>query len=95
MTARLGVLRVRNRGPAREIALVEVRAPTNRAARAVIRAVARARIGDYMLATRGTPGTSRFLPVPRQGPILTTRALAHDAPSLSELHLRLGDIELF
>jgi hypothetical protein len=37
-----------------------------------------------------------FVPLPKQGPILTWRALAQlDAPAMADWALTLGDLELF
>ena len=69
------VIRVRKRGSAHEVALVDVFGTDDVDRRAAvstaIAAVADASAGDYLLAARGTPGTARFVPVPRQGPQLT------------------------
>jgi hypothetical protein len=63
-----------------------------------MRGVARAGAGDYCLVlTRENPWRSGYVPLPRQGPILTWRALASadDPPALGDWDLSLGDVELF
>ena len=86
------IFRVRRRGGLREITLVEWLSP-RRDLRAVRRLVQRA--GDYAVGLGLSPGLG-FLPVPRQGPIVTWRPLARpEVPQLSDLHFALGDLELF
>lgn len=96
--AGLAIFRVRRRGPAREAALVELLVPgtDRREAAALVREVRRAAGCDFVIALgRRPPG---FVPFWRQGPILTwrhVRLAPTDAPSLADLALTLGDIELF
>ena len=87
------IYRRRRRGPATELVVADVLAVDTAAAADVIRRLGRLGDADYMLAA-GTriPGT---WPLPGQGPLLTTRHLAQPAPRLSDLSLRLGDLELF
>jgi GNAT superfamily N-acetyltransferase len=95
----VAVFRVRRRGKAAEAALCEVLVPagSTTAARHLGRAVARATGADYVVRLgRATPAGG-FLPLPRQGPILTWRALdtnAVSAPTLDDWQLSLGDVEL-
>jgi GNAT superfamily N-acetyltransferase len=95
----VAVFRVRRRGKAAEAALCEVLVPgtSTSAARHLGRAVARATGADYVVRLgRATPAGG-FLPLPRQGPILTWRALdtnAVAAPTLDDWQLSLGDVEL-
>jgi GNAT superfamily N-acetyltransferase len=95
----VAVFRVRRRGKAAEAALCEVLVPggSTGAARHLGRAVARATGADYVVRLgRATPAGG-FLPLPRQGPILTWRALdmnAVSAPTLDDWELSLGDVEL-
>ena len=91
--------RVRRRGPAREVVLADVIAPGDdpRKRRSLARAVARLHAGDYVLRLGG-PAVSAdgFLRVPRQGPVLTRRAVNAEAPTdLAAWALTLGDVELF
>jgi GNAT superfamily N-acetyltransferase len=88
----LVVFRVRRRGPAREVAIVEWLAP--RADRRALARLVRS-AGDYAVAIG--PGLGHGLvPLPRQGPIVTWRALANPSvPSLGDLSFSLGDLELF
>ncbi len=91
----VAVLRVRKRGHAREVALVEFIVPQEADVSLFARKVARVSSddGDYLLAV----GLSRgFIPLSRIGPIVTTRAVASAAPtSVKDFELSLGDIELF
>jgi hypothetical protein len=88
----LVVFRVRRRGPAREVAIVEWLAPRSDR-RALGRLVAAA--GDYAVGIGLGPGHG-LLPLPRQGPIVTWRPLARPAvPALADLSFSLGDLELF
>lgn len=88
----LVVFRVRRRGPAREVAIVEWLAP-----RADRRALARLveAAGDYAVGV-GLGVGHGLLPLPRQGPIVTWRPLARPpVPALADLSFSLGDLELF
>ena len=65
--------------------------------RSLARSVARLGAGDYVLRMGG-PAVSAdgFVRLPRQGPILTRRAVTTDAPAdLRSWSLTLGDVELF
>jgi GNAT superfamily N-acetyltransferase len=91
----VAVLRVRQRGRAREAALVELLTPEGTNTRPLLRALARAsrRDADYLLAL-GTG--SGFIPLPKRGPIVTTRTIVSDAPtSVRDFAFSLGDVELF
>ena len=86
------VFRVRRRGPLREVTLVEWLSPRPDAG--AVRRLVRA-AGDYAVAI-GPAVRHGFLPLPRQGPIVTWRPLARAAvPALDDLAFTLGDIELF
>lgn len=93
----LAIFRIRQRGTAREAALVSLLAPAGdrRTAAALVRAVARTADADYVLALGGRrwwPGG--LVRLPRVGPIFTCRTVA--APSIPDRwDLTLGDIELF
>jgi GNAT superfamily N-acetyltransferase len=88
-------VRIRRRGTAREAALVELLVPEGSSARELVRRVLRAceQEVDLVLAIGAVPG---FLPLPKIGPIVTTRSAASTAPaSIREFALSLGDVELF
>ena len=92
----IAVVRVRQRGDAREAALCEVIAPNDdaRARKALVKAVTNQVDADYVLRL----GTNRdgLLPLPKQGPILTWRGVTEtEMPALDDWMLTLGDIELF
>ena len=88
----LVIFRVRRRGPAREVAVVEWLAPRpdRRALDRLVRAA-----GDYAVGV-GLGARHGLLPLPRQGPVVTWRPLARAAvPKLGDLAFSLGDLELF
>ena len=86
------VFRVRDRGPLREVALVEWLSPE--ADPGAVRRLVRS-AGDYAVAI-GPSFRHGFVPLPRQGPIVTWRPLARAAvPALDDMRFSLGDIELF
>ena len=88
----LAVFRVRRRGPSREVALCEWLAPgpDRPALHRLVRAA-----GDYVVGCGLGPAYG-LVPLPRRGPVVTWRPLARSGiPSLGELALRLGDLELF
>jgi GNAT superfamily N-acetyltransferase len=88
----LVIFRVRRRGPAREVAIVEWLAP--RPDRAALGRLVR-EAGDYAMGI-GLGVTHGLLPLRRQGPIVTWRPLARPAvPPLGDLSFSLGDLELF
>lgn len=94
----LAVFRIRRRGPAREAAIVEVLGPDERTRRSLLKSVSGICGADYALniSSGSTPGRGGFLPMPRQGPILTCRALRRPGPSrVGGWDLSLGDVELF
>jgi hypothetical protein len=94
VAAGVALFRVRRRGPAREAALCEVLVPGDdpSGARRLVRDVARCARADYVLRV----ATSRdgSVPLPYQGPIITTRAIGGRAPALDGWALSLGDVEL-
>ena len=92
------IFRVRQRGPARECAVSLVLAPPGRPDRAgmLVRGLSRAVDADYVLTLGRRPRGARLVPVRGQGPLLTVRALAGDAPDhLDDWDVQLADIELF
>ncbi len=93
----VALFRVRRRGPARELVLADVVAPSAPDEVALTRAVVRAGRGvaDYVVAI-GDPPLRTFLTVPGQGPMLTWRAVtSEEFPPAPAWQLGLGDIELF
>jgi GNAT superfamily N-acetyltransferase len=95
----LSVFRVRRRGAATEATLCEVLVPpgASDSARQLQRAVVRSAGVDYAIRLGGPLlNGAGFLRFPRQGPMLTWRAIADGAalPARSQWDLALGDIEL-
>jgi hypothetical protein len=88
------VFRLRRRGEALEAAIVESLVPGSRARNRLLRRVLAGTGADYCIAAR-TPRDSGLIPLPRQGPRLTSRPLASAPPAHSEWRLDLADIELF
>jgi GNAT superfamily N-acetyltransferase len=95
----VALMRARRRGSALEAVLCEVLAPEGdvRVARSLVRAVAREAGADYMLRIGGgVVDRGGFVRLPGQGPVLTRRAAAGEAPGApGAWHLTLGDVELF
>ncbi len=91
------VFRLRIRGSALEAAICEVIAPRPGAERSAIAWLLRRTGADYALrCDDGTSWRAGFAPAPRLGPILTWRPVADDGvPSMGDLGLALGDVELF
>jgi len=97
----LAVFRLRRRGRAVEVGVSDILVPSGAAAaeRQLLRAVAHDTGADYAIRIDGTARLvphAGYLPFPGQGPVLTWRPLADasPAPSLRELDLALGDVEL-
>ena len=88
------VFRLRRRGDAVEAANGEQRVPAGRPGAVLVRRVLRATGADYAIGLRTGPSAG-LVPLPRQGPLLTTRPLAASAPSPRDWALTLGDVELF
>ncbi|WP_020378555.1 GNAT family N-acetyltransferase [Candidatus Microthrix parvicella] len=98
----LVVFRVRRRGTATEATICEVLVPKGTSTRTAWKALKGSGV-DYLLKGSATQGRLHladarqgFVPVPALGPILTWRPVAHPmVPTLDQLALGLGDIELF
>jgi GNAT superfamily N-acetyltransferase len=94
----LAVFRVRRRGDATEADVSDVLVPLGATAtrRRLLRLVARESGADYAIRVGRPMLRAGFVPLPRQGPILTWRPLADPAPPprLRDLDLSLGDVEL-
>jgi hypothetical protein len=96
--AGIAIFRVRRRGEATEAGVSDVIVPYGAAAthRRLLRLVAKQTGADYAIAVGRPFPRARFLPFPRQGPVLTWRRLADQSapPRLRDLDLALGDVEL-
>jgi GNAT superfamily N-acetyltransferase len=96
--AGVAVFRLRRRGDAVEVGVSEVLVPAgaDRAARQLLRAVARETGADYAVRVGKPELRAGYVPFPRQGPILTWRPLADHStpPTRRDLDLTLGDVEL-
>ena len=98
----LVVFRVRKRGTATEATICEVLAPEGASTRTAWKALKGSGV-DYLLKGSAAEGRLHladarqgFVPVPALGPILTWRPVARPmVPTMDQLALGLGDIELF
>ena len=88
------VFRLRRRGDAVEAAVVEPLVPDRRTGVRLVRRLLSETGADYAIGLRTGPSAG-LLPLPGQGPLLTTRPLAASAPSPKDWTLTLGDVELF
>lgn len=88
------VFRLRRRGDAVEAAVVEQLVPDRRTGMALVRRMLKETGADYSIGLRTGPSAG-LLPLPGQGPLLTTRPLAASPPSPGDWTLTLGDVELF
>jgi GNAT superfamily N-acetyltransferase len=88
------VFRLRRRGQAVESSVVEELVPDWRTGARLIRRMLRETGADYAIGLRTGPSAG-LLPLPGQGPLLTTRPLAASPPSPSAWALTMGDVELF
>ena len=88
------VFRLRRRGDAVEAAIIEQLVPNRRTGTALVRRVLAETGADYAIGLRTGPSAG-LVPLPRQGPLLTTRPLAASPPSPRDWALTLGDVELF
>jgi GNAT superfamily N-acetyltransferase len=96
--AGVAIFRLRRRGDAVEAGVSDVIVPAGAgaAARRLLQAVARQTGADYAIQVGRPRLRSGFVPFPRQGPLLTWRALADHSPPPTprDLELSLGDVEL-
>jgi len=88
------IFRLRRRGNATEAAVVEQLVPDWRTGAGLVRRMLKESGADYALGLRTGPAAG-LLPLPGQGPLLTTRPLAGSPPSPDQWALTLGDVELF
>jgi len=88
------VFRLRRRGAAVEAAILEQLVPDVATGARLVRRVLTDTGADYAIGLR-TGRSAGLIPLPKQGPLLTTRPLAASPPSPGEWALTLGDVELF
>ncbi|WP_325048295.1 GNAT family N-acetyltransferase [Intrasporangium calvum] len=88
------VFRLRRRGQALEAAVIEQLVPDWRTGARLVRRALKESGADYAIGLRTGPSAG-LLPLPGQGPLLTTRPLAGSPPPPSAWTLTLGDVELF
>lgn len=88
------VIRLRNRGKARELVIAHSWGTEVVVAR-LLKEVLQMSQASYAVGTARAPGHSIMVPLPPIGPHLTVRSLASPAPSLDDFGLLLGDVELF
>jgi hypothetical protein len=88
------VFRVRRRGPAVELVVVEPLVPDLRTGWRLLARALRDSGADYAIGLRSAPAPG-LLPLPGQGPLLTARPLAATPPAAGDWTLTLGDVELF
>ena len=91
------VFRLRRRGAALEATIAELLAPSPSAARSTVRRVLRSTGADYAIAGGGPRLLlAGFVPAPPLGPILTWKPVRRAiVPSIADLGLAMGDVELF
>ena len=88
------VFRLRRRGDAVEAAVIEQLVPNRLTGTRLVRRLLKESGADYAIGLRTGPSAG-LLPLPGQGPLLTTRPLAGSPPSAAAWALTLGDVELF
>ena len=88
------VFRLRRRGEAVEAAVIEQLVPDRRTGARHVARVLKESGADYAIGLRTGPSAG-LLPLPGQGPLLTTRPLAGSPPLPGDWALTLGDVELF
>lgn len=89
------VVRLRRRGGALECVVCDRLIPDRARMQVPWSELARSTGCDYLLAIGGGSIADRFIPVPRSGPILTWKPLVRTGvPSIHELALNMGDVEL-
>jgi len=93
------IFRLRARGPALEAVVCDVLVPGGdpKAAAALAREVAIRSGADHAIMLGASSGSrSRYIPLPRQGPLLVWRSVCDEQPPLlRDWRLCMGDIELF
>lgn len=91
------LFRLRRRGAAVECVVGEMLAPSVKAERRLVSAVARVTRADQLLRITDDPRQlAGEFPLPGGGPVLTWRSITHEQmPVLADWKLSMGDIELF
>ena len=91
------VVRFRRRGAAVEATIADLMVGSPSAARAAVRTILRESGADYAIAGgRAELARAGFVPVPPLGPILTWKPMVRSGvPTMGELDLAMGDVELF
>lgn len=89
------VFRLRRRGETIEAAVIEQLVPNRRTGMKLVARMLRETGADYAIGLRSGPSAG-LLPLPGQGPLLTSRPLASSPPQAArDWALTLGDVELF
>lgn len=88
------VFRLRRRGEATEAVVIEQLVPHWGTGARLVRQLLRQTGADYAIGLRTGPSAG-LLPLPKQGPLLTTRPLASSPPAPRSWVLTMGDVELF
>lgn len=88
------VFRLRRRGEAIEAVVIEQLVPDWRTGALLVQRLLRQTGADYAIGLRTGPSAG-LLPLPKQGPLLTTRPLASSPPAPESWVLTMGDVELF
>jgi hypothetical protein len=91
------IFRARRRGDALEATVCDVLAPVGARLRGAFSHIVRQLSADYLLATASSAGSSAgFVPAIGVGPVLTWKPINRSGiPTMAELGLVMGDIELF
>lgn len=88
------IFRLRRRGDTIEAAVIEQLAPDYVTGVRLVRRMLQETGADYAIGLRTGPSAG-LIPLPGQGPLLTSRPLASSPPPAGAWTLTLGDIELF
>lgn len=88
------VFRLRRRGQAMEAAIVEQLVPRPITGARLVTRMLKDTGADYAIGL-GTGPSAGLIPLPKQGPLLTTRPLATAPPPPARWALTLADVELF
>ena len=88
------IFRLRRRGDAVEAAVIEQLVPDRVTGARLVARMLKQTGADYAIGLRTGPHAG-LMPLPRQGPLLTTRPLAAAPPSPKDWTLTLADVELF
>jgi GNAT superfamily N-acetyltransferase len=94
----LAVFHLRRRGRAIEATVCDVMTPATapHVEHQLMKKIAALTNADYLLRIDHRRWMRGFLPVPRNGPVLTFRSIdGRKVPTLADLSLTMGDVELF